>query len=95
LRDILKRTTSHFENNPYSGANFDDLPREYVDKMVKAIVAFEIEVTEMDNVFKLSQNRDEKSFHNIVEKLEAQNEDGRRVAEEMKKRTSRLFKKEE
>ena len=95
LRDILKRTTSHFENNPYSGANFDDLPKEYVDKMVKAIVAFEIEVTEMDNVFKLSQNRDEKSFHNIVEKLEAQNEDGRRVAEEMKKRTSRLFKKEE
>ena len=34
-----------------------------------AIVAFEIEVTEMDNVFKLSQDRDEESYHNIKEKL--------------------------
>ena len=33
---------------------------------MKAIVAFEVEITSVENVFKLSQNRDEKSFHNIM-----------------------------
>ena len=36
---------------------------------MKAIIAFEIEVTSMDHVFKLSQNRDEKSYDNIIEKV--------------------------
>jgi transcriptional regulator len=88
----LRRTTNHFENNPHSGANFEDLPDEYVQKMVKAIVAFEIQVQEMDNVFKLSQNRDEKSFHTIINKLDAQDADGKKIAHEMKQRTSQLFK---
>lgn len=93
LRDILKRTTNHFEGDPHSGANFEDLPDEYVNSMVKAIVGFEIEVVEFDNVFKLSQNRDEESFHTIMDKLETQNDGGKWIAGEMKKRTSLLFKK--
>ena len=93
LRDVLKRTTNHFENNPHSGANFEDLPAEYVDRMVQAIVAFEIEVLEMDNVFKLSQNRDQQSFHTIMEKLEAQDDAGRFIAGEMRKREEDLYNK--
>lgn len=92
LLNVLKRTTNHFENNPYSGANFEDLPGEYVQHLVKAIIAFEVEVLQIDNVFKLSQNRDEKSYHNIIQKLEAQDADGKYIAEEMKQRTSQLFK---
>lgn len=94
LLDTLKRTTNHFENNPHSGANFEDLPDEYVQKMIKAIVAFEIQVQEMDNVFKLSQNRDEKSFHTIISKLDTQDADAKKIAHEMKQRTSQLFKTE-
>ncbi len=92
LLEVLKRTTNHFENNPYSGANFEDLSSEYVNRLAKAIIAFEIEILQMDNVFKLSQNRDEKSFHNIMEKLTAQDADGKYIAGEMKKRISQLFK---
>ena len=92
LLNVLKRTTNHFENNPYSGANFEDLPEEYVHSMAKAIVAFEVEVLQIENVFKLSQNRDEKSYHNIMEKLNAQDADGKYIAGEMKQRTSQLFK---
>ena len=92
LLNVLKRTTNHFENNPYSGANFEDLPGEYVQHLAKAIIAFEVEVLQIDNVFKLSQNRDEKSYHNIIQKLEAQDADGKYIAEEMKQRTSQLFK---
>jgi len=92
LLHILQRTTDYFENDPNSGANFKDIPVGYVEKLVNAIVAFEIEVTSLDHVFKLSQNRDEKSFHNIMDKLEAQDADGRVIAGEMKKRMSQLFK---
>ena len=94
LLDVLKRTTNHFENNPYSGANFEDLSAEYVNRMAKAIIAFEVEILQMDNVFKLSQNRDEKSYHTIMEKLEAQDAAGKYIAGEMKQRTSQLFKDE-
>jgi transcriptional regulator len=60
--------------------------------MVHAIVAFEIEVTWIDNVFKLSQNRDEESYHSIINKLQQSDEDSRQIAAEMEKRTSQLFK---
>ena len=59
--------------------------------MTKAIVAFEIAVQQMENVFKLSQNRDEKSYDNIITKLDSQDESGKKIAEEMKKRRQDLF----
>ncbi len=91
LLNVLKRTTNHFENNTASGANFEDLPHEYVQRLIKAIVAFEIEVTSIDNVFKLSQNRDEKSYATIIKKLKEQGGDGNIIAGEMEKRESQLF----
>lgn len=91
LIEVLRRTTNHFENNPHSPANFEHLPQDYVQRLIKAIVAFEIEVTEMDNVFKLSQNRDEESYHNIIHQLNEQKGDGVVIAEEMQKRLTKLF----
>jgi transcriptional regulator len=85
-------TTLHFENhNQQSATIFDNLPSEYTQKLMKAIVAFEIEVKEMDTVFKLSQDRDIKSYHNIIEKLKEQNEAGKVIAAEMEKRTKQVF----
>ena len=46
---------------------------------------------EMENVFKLSQNRDEKSYHNIIAQLAKQGGDSALIATEMKKRTEKLF----
>jgi transcriptional regulator len=91
LLDVLKRTTNHFENNPQSAANFEQLPKEYVTQMARAIVAFEIEVESFDNVFKLSQNRDKESYSKIIEKLEVQDNAGKKIAEEMKSRSRKLF----
>jgi transcriptional regulator len=91
LLDVLKRTTNHFENNPYSGANFEDIPADYISRMVKAIIAFEVEVMEINHVFKLSQNRDEKSYGTIMEKLKTQGHAGEVIAAEMQQRASQLF----
>ena len=91
---ILKRLTLHYENNNTASTTiFDNLPSEYTGRLMKAIVAFEVEITSIENVFKLSQNRDEKSFRNIMDKLNEQGSDARFIAEEMKKRQQQLFSK--
>jgi transcriptional regulator len=92
LIDILRKTTLHFENqNQQSTTIYDNLPPEYTQKLMKAIVAFEIEVKEMDIVFKLSQDRDAKSYENIIKRLKEQGEDGQAIAAEMEKRTRQVF----
>ena len=58
---------------------------------MKAIVAFEIEVKEMDTVFKLSQDRNAQSYNNIKERLKKQGEAGQVIAAEMEKRTKEVF----
>ena len=94
LKNILRKLTLHFEEgNSQSTTVFDNLSEDYTGKLLKAIIAFNVEVTQIDNVFKLSQDRDEKSYHNIIEKLSQQGSDGKFIADEMRKRTSQLFKK--
>ena len=95
LENVLRKTTLHFENyNHQSTTIFDNLPAEFKQKVMHAIVAFEIEVTAMDNVFKLSQDRDETSYLRIIEKLREQGADGQAIAAEMEKRTRELFRKQ-
>lgn len=90
---ILKRLTLHYENgNTSSTTVFDNLPAEYTARIMKAIVAFEIEVTSLEHVFKLSQDRDEKSYDNIVGKLKEQDGDAKEIATTMENRKSKVFK---
>ena len=87
LLDVLKRTTNHFENNPHSPSNFEQLPSDYVHHLARAIVAFEIEVTEMVGIFKLSQNRDDTSYQQIIDTLgKSGNPDAKEISEIMKTR---------
>jgi len=92
LIDVLKKTSLHFENgNAASTTVYDNLPDNYRSRLIKAIVAFEVEVQSIDNVFKLSQNRDKESYQNIIEKLTAQDEDGKIIAKEMHSRIDKVF----
>jgi transcriptional regulator len=89
---ILKKTTLHFEGyNKQSSTYFDNVDEAFKQKYMKFIVAFEIEVTSLDHVFKLSQDRDAQSYHNIKEKLTEQGGDAQTIAQEMEKRTEHLF----
>lgn len=92
LVDLMKRLTLKFEdNNNQSPTVFDNLPKEFLDHMLPAIVGFEIEVHSLENVFKLSQNRDESSYQNIINQLESLDPNSKMVAQEMKKRKEDLF----
>ena len=89
---VLKKLTLHYEkNNTTSSTVFDNLSAEYKQPLMKAIVAFEIEVKSLNHVFKLSQDRDEASYHNIIEKLSEQGGDGKLIADIMSERASKVF----
>jgi transcriptional regulator len=93
LVDVLKKTTLHFEEgNKDSTTVFDNLSPEYTSRLMKAIVAFEVEVESVENVFKLSQNRDKKSYESVIEKLNTQDYGSKAIAEEMIKREAGIFK---
>jgi transcriptional regulator len=51
--------------------------------MMQAIIAFEMEVLSVRHVFKLSQNRDEKSRENIISRLSEQGADALEIAKAM------------
>jgi len=86
----VRAITEKFEGKD-SLASFDKLPTAYVDAMVKAIVGFTIEVETLDNVFKLSQNRDEISILHIIAQLKQRGDaNSIMIAEEMEQRLNGL-----
>ena len=86
LENVLRMTSLHFENyDRQSTTSYDNLPLEFKQRVMGAIVAFEVEVKEIDTVFKLSQDRDYESYLNIIKKLKEQREDGQVIAAEIKK----------
>jgi transcriptional regulator len=92
LVEVLRKTSLYFEGDRSDSETvYDNLSDDYRSHLLPAIVAFEVAVSEIDHVFKLSQNRDEESYHNIINKLEGQEGEAKGVAEEMKKRSEALF----
>lgn len=89
---FMRRLTLTFEKgNTQSLTFYDNLPQDFLSKMMPAIVGFEIKAEKLDNVFKLSQNRDEKSYLNIIAKLEEQGGNSALIALEMRNRKAALF----
>lgn len=92
LVEILRKTCLYFENNNESSPTiFDNLPTKYVENLMSEIVGFEIEVIGIDNVFKLSQNKDKESYTSIIKHLRDSRE-SIAVAKEMEKRLGDVFK---
>lgn len=95
LYAMVKRLTEIYEANaatpPYQ---LEGLPEGMVEKQLRGIVGFEIAVTRLEAKFKLSQNRDEQSYANIITELNASGDDVKQgVATEMERRQDGLFGK--
>lgn len=92
LIHFMRKFTLKFEKgNTESLTIYDNLPDSFLSKMMPAIVGFEIKVQNIENVFKLSQNRDEQSYRSIMAKLEEEGGNSALIALEMKKREAELF----
>jgi transcriptional regulator len=84
--EAIKNITDKYEGRETAAA-FHKMDGYYIASMLKAIIAFSIEVESIENVFKLSQNRDEQSKKNIIEALQQKPDDhSKMIAAEMIKR---------
>ena len=90
--DILRRLHEKYETGQEQPLFIDGLPEGYVATHVKAIAGLEIVVADIYPIFKLSQNRDDESYINIVKHLlDTDDADAHKVAGEMKLRRPKLF----
>ncbi len=88
LTDLMYKY-EHTQENPLL---LEHLPAEYISMMVKGIVTFELEVKDPFAIFKMSQNRDDESYKNIVKHLLATDDtDAHKVAKEMMRKRPALW----
>ncbi|WP_443945331.1 FMN-binding negative transcriptional regulator [Pedobacter sp. AW1-32] len=83
---VIKNLTDKYENPQTSKAAFRQMDEACIQKHLKAITGFEIDVTNLAHTFKLSQNQSAENQRQIIANLE---KSGRRndqdLAKEMKK----------
>ncbi len=89
LVEILRDLKNLYEEDP--STQFEDLPADYVPSLIRAIEGFEIEVSSLEAVFKLSQNRSQTDFDRTTEELRRREGEGALVAEEMAARRHSFF----
>lgn len=83
--DALKKLVNKYEAQSENPVRVEDLSKKTM-MQARGIVSFEIEITSIEAKKKLSQNRDDKNYKNIISKLETSDDNQAiAVAEEMKK----------
>jgi transcriptional regulator len=80
---ILKRLTDRYETS--TSYKLETLPQDFVEKEMRGVAAFQIDVTQIEANYKLSQNRDDESYRSIVDHLEQRVDDySHEIAQAMK-----------
>ncbi|MCH8181830.1 MAG: FMN-binding negative transcriptional regulator [Proteobacteria bacterium] len=84
VRATLARLTEVHEAGRSPAWQFESLPGDFVDEMVRGIVAFEIPIVRLEGKWKLSQNRSPADRNGVIQGLRAQDDPmPRAVAEVM------------
>jgi transcriptional regulator len=82
----LKKLVDKYEAASENPVRVEDLSEKTM-RQARGIIAFEIEINEIHAVKKLSQNRDEKNYQNIIRELEKKEENNSKlIADQMKKK---------
>lgn len=91
MKEMLKNLTNHYESGMKTPRNFESLGDDYVTKEMRGLVCFEMAVEKLEFAAKLSQNRNDRDYQNIVKELEeTQDPNAAQIAEEMKIRRPEL-----
>lgn len=84
LRDILARLIQRYETK--SDYRMESLPSDFAEKQMNGVMGFQVKVTRVEASFKLSQNRDDEDYANVVQHLkERGDEQSVAIAEQMMK----------
>jgi len=84
LYNHLEKLTSKYEKSQKCPVMVEDMGKEFVEKEMKGAFGLKITPTEIFIKQKLSQNRKEADFRNIISNLENSDDNGRKIAEKMK-----------
>lgn len=86
LYQSLKRMVDKYESGSARPVSIEKMSPDYVRKSIQGIVGFQITITAIEAAYKLSQNRDQKNYKNIIHELEKREDHSSlQIAEEMKK----------
>jgi len=84
LANILSRLIKRYETK--SDYRLETLPRDFVEKEMRGAMGFQVRVTRVEANFKLSQNRNDEDYANVIRQLGARgDEQSTAIAEEMRK----------
>jgi transcriptional regulator len=83
LLEHLRQVVARFENGRSLPIDFDQWPLKMIAHFIEEITGFRLTVTKTEAAFKLSQNRNETDFQNIINDLQNGNPDQIRLAERM------------
>ncbi|MFM2269682.1 MAG: hypothetical protein RL757_3123 [Bacteroidota bacterium] len=87
MKEMLRKLTERYESSMEKPRLMETMDQNDVKKEMRGLVCFEILVTKLQFSAKLSQNRNDKDYQNIIKKLdESDDTDVKNVATEMKKR---------
>jgi len=82
----IERLVQAYETNDETGFKLEQMPKEMLDRDLKGIVGFKMSIEKVEAAFKLSQNRDDEDYANIISKLIASGDPmSKLIADEMAK----------
>ncbi|MCO4851883.1 FMN-binding negative transcriptional regulator [Bacillus vallismortis] len=87
LTTMMEKYEKHRENPIL----WDELSPELLERQLKAIVGFKIKVDDIQAAYKLSQNRSEMDYMNIIDQLQNEgNPNSKQMAEQMERRLKKF-----
>jgi len=89
MHELMKGLVDRYEGQTEGDKRYtvEGLPADFLESQMKGIVGFEISVEEVQASFKLSQNRDQKNYENVIAELRKSDEQkAQKVAEIMSTR---------
>ncbi len=75
------------KHEPHSSYRLESLPQDFVEKEMKGVTGFSMDVERIDASYKLSQNRNDEDYANVVRQLEKRQDDySHAIASAMRKK---------
>lgn len=86
LFDSINKLVDQYEEGRAGRFHISDMPTDMQQAHFKGLVGFEMSIDKIEPAFKLSQNRNDNDYHNVINQLEQEKEKGSaEIANEMKK----------
>lgn len=84
---LLERLVKRFEGKYHYKYKLEELPKEFVNSEMRGVTSFKIKVDKIEAAFKLSQNRTDEDYQNIISNLSKSDlQEEQQISEEMRRK---------